>query len=68
MIARLKRQFQDEWGFAYDRYQVDDGTHIHTVTVCVTGGMDVSSPVQVEPDHLVCIIAAVLEQEQKRGF
>lgn len=67
MKARLKRSFSLH-GHAYDQYSVDDGESIHTVTVSVTGAMDVSSPTQIDSDHLVCILAAVLEQEEKRGF
>lgn len=68
MIARHKGGFQDCHGFAYDRYHVDDGSDIHEVIVSVTGGMSVSSPGNCDPDTLVCIICAVLELEEKRGF
>lgn len=68
MIARHKGGGQDLNGFAYDKYHVDDGCNIHTVIVSVTGAMDVSSPVQTDSDDLICIIVAVLEMEENRGF
>lgn len=69
MIARYKGCKKVD-GQPFDVYHVDDGCEIHKVSVSAWGGMVVESPpaVMVDGDSMVCIIAAVLEQEEKRGF
>jgi len=68
MKATFDRSFQDDHGFAYDAYIVQDGNIYHEVIVSAAGGVDVRSPVQITGCQLTEVIAAVLDLEEARGF
>lgn len=57
------------YNMPFDRYVVKDGQYRHNVAVSVAGGMDIARG-DGDTDHetMVSIIAAVLEEEQRRGF
>lgn len=68
MIARFKRTGTNDSGAAFDVYDVDDGSFIHSVIVSVTGVISIVSGQDLDDDDKLAITCAVLEQEEKRGF
>lgn len=68
MIARLNSKHQDESGFAYDQYWVDDGSEVYKVFVFATGRITILSSGGLDDETLQAITCAVIEQEEKRGF
>lgn len=68
MICRHVNSVMAPNDHAGDVYRVDDGSEIYEVYVGAAGDISIFNDGDLDDETLQAITAAVLEQEQKRGF